>query len=184
MLTTRPPVLPSGSNHFSQSWLLGAVAPRINFIIIIIFIIIFTTYVIIRIAHSGVSSVNARKTHSTILDASTSGTSRVLTVASLQRLKMEGLIPAPAGCEVWSVIKFLNSESIAPIEIHRQLWQIFGHTRLDGQHISCRSSVWRRLIIIHPIARTSRPVISIFSYIPRNSYPVSVSFSRMTNRRR
>ena len=29
LLTTRPPVLQSGSNHFSQSWLFGAVAPRI-----------------------------------------------------------------------------------------------------------------------------------------------------------
>ena len=38
-------------------------------------------------------------------DACTSGTSRVLTVASLQRLKMEALIPAPADCEVRSVIK-------------------------------------------------------------------------------
>ena len=35
-----------------------------------------------------------------------SGTSRVLMVASLQRLKMEDLIPAPADCEVKSVIKF------------------------------------------------------------------------------
>ena len=29
MLTTRPPVLPSGINRFSRSWLFGAVAPRI-----------------------------------------------------------------------------------------------------------------------------------------------------------
>ena len=29
LLTTKPPVLPSGSNHFSWSWLFGAVAPRI-----------------------------------------------------------------------------------------------------------------------------------------------------------
>ena len=50
--------------------------------------------------------------------ACTSGTSRVLTVASLQQLKMEALIPAPADCEVRSVIKFLNVQSIAPIEIH------------------------------------------------------------------
>ena len=28
MLTTRPPVLSSGSNRFSRSWLFGAVAPR------------------------------------------------------------------------------------------------------------------------------------------------------------
>ena len=29
LLTTKSPVLPSGSNHFSRSWLFGAVAPRI-----------------------------------------------------------------------------------------------------------------------------------------------------------
>ena len=29
MLTTRPPVVPSGSNRFSRSWLFGAVAPWI-----------------------------------------------------------------------------------------------------------------------------------------------------------
>ena len=48
----------------------------------------------------------------------TSGTSRVFTVASLQRLKLEALIPVPADCEVRSVIKFLNVQSITPIEIH------------------------------------------------------------------
>ena len=107
-----------------------------------------------------------------------SGTSLVLRVASLQRLKMDALIPAPADCEVRSVIKFLNAQSIAPIEIC-QLCQVYGHTRLD---IPCRSSAERCLIIIHPIARTSRPVISIFSYTSRNSCPVSISVFRMTER--
>ena len=32
-----------------------------------------------------------------------------------------GSNPAPADCEVRSVIKFLNAHSIAPIEVHRQL---------------------------------------------------------------
>ena len=54
--------------------------------------------------------------------ACTSGTSRVLTVASLQQLKMEALIPAPTDYEVWSVIKFLNAQCIVPIEIHSQLF--------------------------------------------------------------
>ena len=76
----------------------------------------------------------------TSFDACTSGTSRVLTLASLQRLKMEALIPASAECEVWTMRKFLNAQSIALIEIHRQLLQVYGYTRLDGQHISCRSS--------------------------------------------
>ena len=58
-------------------------------------------------------------------DACSSETSRVLTVASLQRLKMEALIPAPAHCEVRSVIKFLNAQSIAPVEIHCQPCQVY-----------------------------------------------------------
>jgi hypothetical protein len=43
------------------------------------------------------------------MGACTNGTSCVLTVASLQLLKMEALIPAPADCESRSVIKFLNA---------------------------------------------------------------------------
>ena len=46
----------------------------------------------------------------TLHDACTSETSRVLTVASLQRLKMEALIPAPADFEVQSV-KFLKAQN-------------------------------------------------------------------------
>ena len=117
-------------------------------------------------------------------DACTSGTSRVLTVAWLQRLKMEALIPAPGDCEVESVIKFLNAQSIAPIEIHRQLCQVYGHIWLNGQHISCSSSAGWWLIIIHPIAWTSHPVISIFSYTLRNCCPASISISRMTERQK
>ena len=51
----------------------------------------------------------------------TSGTSVFLTVASFRQLKMEALIPAPTDCEVQSMMKFLNAQSIAPIEIHRQM---------------------------------------------------------------
>ena len=54
------------------------------------------------------------------------------------------------------------------------------HTRLGGQHISCRSSTGRCLFIIHPIARSSRLVISIFSHFSRNSCSVSVSLFRIT----
>ena len=57
-------------------------------------------------------------------DACTSGTSRVFTITLLQLLKLEILIPAPANCEVRSMIKFLNAQSIVPSEIHRQLCQL------------------------------------------------------------
>ena len=99
-------------------------------------------------------------------------------------MKIVALIPAPAECEVQSAIKFLNAQSIVPIEIHRRLRQVYGHTRLEGQHISCRSSAGMHLTIIHPIARTSRLVISIFSYISRNYCPVSVSVFRMKGSQR
>ena len=92
-------------------------------------------------------------------DACTSRTSPVLIVESLQRLKVEALIPTPADGEVRSVITFLNAQSIAPNVIHRQLCQVYEHTRLGGQEISCRSSAGRCLIIILPMVRTSRPVI-------------------------
>ena len=61
-------------------------------------------------------------------DVCSSETSLVLTVALLQRLKMEPLIPAPVKYGVCSVIKFLKAQSIAPIELHRQLCQVYGHT--------------------------------------------------------
>ena len=51
----------------------------------------------------------------------TIGTSRVLTVASLQRLKIQAHIPAPANGEVQSVIKFLNAKSKMLIKIYRPL---------------------------------------------------------------
>ena len=64
-------------------------------------------------------------------------------------------------------------------EIYRHLCQVYGHTHLDGQYISYRSSAGRCLII-HPIARTSPLVISSFSYTPSNNCSVSVSVFRMT----
>ena len=68
-------------------------------------------------------------------DACTSRTSRVLIVASLQRLKMEALIPAPADCEVPSVIKFFNPQSIAPIEIYQLLPGLWTHTARRSTHL-------------------------------------------------
>ena len=120
----------------------------------------------------------------TLHDACTSGTSLVLTIVSLQRLEMETLIPAPADYELRSVIKILNTQSIAPIEIHCHLCQVYGHTRLDIQHASCRILAGRCLSIIYPISRTSHIVISIFSYTSRNSCPASISIFKMTERQR
>ncbi|KAJ4431887.1 hypothetical protein ANN_20493, partial [Periplaneta americana] len=52
--------------------------------------------------------------------------SRLVPVAWQQWSEMEALIPSPAACEVRSVIKFFNAQSIAPIEIDRQLCQVYG----------------------------------------------------------
>ncbi|KAJ4438595.1 hypothetical protein ANN_14542 [Periplaneta americana] len=50
----------------------------------------------------------------------------MLTEENLDDKAMDVPIPAPAACEVWSVIKFLNAQGIAPIEIDRQLCQVYG----------------------------------------------------------
>ena len=108
--------------------------------------------------------------------ACTSGTSRVLTVASLQRLMMEALVPAPADCEVRSMTKFLNAQIIATIKIHRQQCQVYDHTRT-----TVNRSPGRCLIIIHPDhGQEVGPVISILSYTSGNSCPFSISVFRMT----
>ena len=105
-----------------------------------------------------------------------SSTSWVLKVASLQRLKVEALISAPADCEVRFAIKFFNALSKALVEIHLQLCQVYGHMARRSTHLLLEFG-GRCLIIIHPVTRTSRPVSSIFSYTSRNSCPVSVVFS-------
>ena len=46
---------------------------------------------------------------------------------------MDALILTPADCEVWSMIKFLNAQSTASIEIHRQLCQIYGPNVMSKQ---------------------------------------------------
>ena len=106
-----------------------------------------------------------------------SWTSRVLIVASLQRLKMVALIPTPANCEVRSVMKIFKNKQSGMLNVGVVLLNDkFGHTRLDGQHISCRRSTGKCLII-HPIARTSHPVISIFFKCKEISVPAASAFS-------
>ena len=114
-------------------------------------------------------------------DACTSGASRVPNSSIVAAVEDGGSYSSSR--RLWSAVcdKVFERQNIALIEIHRQLCQICGHTRLARQHISRRSSAGRCLIVIHPIARTSRPVISIFPYTSRNSYPVSFSVFRMTN---
>ena len=107
-------------------------------------------------------------------DEFTSGISRVLTVSSLQRLKLEALIPAPADFKVRSVIKLLKNKRRGKLSADTVLQDNARPHTVRRHHISCRSSAGRCLII-HPIVRTSRPVISIFSYTSRNSCPICFS---------
>jgi histone-lysine N-methyltransferase SETMAR len=74
---------------------------------------------------------------------------------------MEALIPAPADCEVRSVIKFLNAQSIAPIEIRRQLCRVYGPNVMSKQMVRrwCRQfSAGRQSV--HDEKRSGRPSIS------------------------
>ncbi|KAJ4446185.1 hypothetical protein ANN_12878, partial [Periplaneta americana] len=59
--------------------------------------------------------------------------SDLVPVAWQQWSEMEALIPSPAACEVRSVIKFFNAQSIAPVEIHRQLCQVYGANIMSKQ---------------------------------------------------
>ena len=80
-------------------------------------------------------------------------------------------------CEVRSVIKFIKS--ITPIEIRRQLCQVYGQA--DGTMLVqtiYNMCMVRSAVRVQPwgaCAGTSRPVSSIFSYTSRNSCPVRVS---------
>ena len=71
-------------------------------------------------------------------DACTCRTPRDLTVESLQRLKMEALIPAPADREMWFVIKVLNAQSIAPNKIY--------HTGLTSREFRVQIPLLTKLI--------------------------------------
>ena len=131
-------------------------------------------------------------------DSCTSGTSRVLTVASSQHLKLVALISAPADCEVRSMIKFLYTHIGAPNEIHRQFCQQSfpaDYPLLVAQNyhgVSVAQKIVRQVGAKatdseHKAKRMESALTklrSIFSYTSINPCPVSVSVYRMTERRR
>jgi transposase len=73
---------------------------------------------------------------------------------------MEALIPAPVDCEVRSVIEFLNTQSIAPMEINRQLCQVYD-PNVMSKHMVHRwfrqFSVGRQTV--HDEKRSGRPSV-------------------------
>ncbi|KAJ4451673.1 hypothetical protein ANN_03143 [Periplaneta americana] len=86
--------------------------------------------------------------------------SRLVPVAWQQWSEMEALIPSPAACEVRSVIKFFNAQSIAPIEIHRQLSQVYGPNIMSKQMVRrwCRQFSEGRQSV-HDEERSGRPTL-------------------------
>ena len=48
-----------------------------------------------------------------------------------QPFVMELPLAAPARCEVQAVIRFLNAKGVKPIEIHRQLTEVYGQSCMD-----------------------------------------------------
>ncbi|GFY41629.1 uncharacterized protein TNIN_296091 [Trichonephila inaurata madagascariensis] len=70
---------------------------------------------------------------------------------------METPNPSPAACEVRSVIKFLNAQCIAPIEIHRQ---IYGPNTMRKEMVRrwCRQFPEGRQSV-HDKERSGRPYI-------------------------
>ena len=122
----------------------------------------------------------------TLHGACTNGTSRVLTVALLQRLKMEAFILAPANCEVWSVIKILNAESIAPIKFlvscASSHFPQNCHRAPVVQEIVCQ--VGATATDTRTQSKAHWQLWFIFSYTSRNYCPINVSVCIRTEGRR
>lgn len=74
---------------------------------------------------------------------------------------MELLLAATARCEVRAVIRFLNAKGVKPIEIHRQLTEVYGESCMDVKNVRkwCREFTAGRTEI-HDEERSGRPSIS------------------------
>lgn len=74
---------------------------------------------------------------------------------------MELPITKTAKCEIRAVIWFLNAKGTKPIEIHRQLVEVYGESCMDIKNVRkwCREFESGRTVI-HDEKRTGRPSIS------------------------
>lgn len=74
---------------------------------------------------------------------------------------MELPLNATAKCEVRAVIRFLNAKGVEPIEIHRQLTEVYGQSCMDVKNVRkwCREFTAGRTEI-HDEQRSGRPSIS------------------------
>ncbi|CAK1601570.1 unnamed protein product [Parnassius mnemosyne] len=74
---------------------------------------------------------------------------------------MEVLIAAPAKCEVQAVIQFLRARKLPPVEIHRQLTEVYGEECMSVQHVRkwCRAFAKDRTEV-QDEERSGRPPVS------------------------
>ncbi|UYV82406.1 hypothetical protein LAZ67_21001965, partial [Cordylochernes scorpioides] len=79
-------------------------------------------------------------------------------VAVLQPFAMELPLSSPAKCELRSVIRFLNAKNNSPVEIHRQLVEVYGEKCMDIKNVRkwCREFNEGR-INVHDEQRSGRP---------------------------
>ncbi|KAJ4447308.1 hypothetical protein ANN_09312 [Periplaneta americana] len=96
--------------------------------------------------------------------------SHLVPVAWQQWSEMEALIPSSAACEVRSVIKFFNAQSITPIEIHRQLCQVYGPNIMSKQMATVLINDDRVELVRQCIMENSRFTITeLSSHFPQIS---------------
>jgi transposase len=72
--------------------------------------------------------------------------------------KMDKLIENAATCELRSVIRFLNAKNIKPVDIHRQICEVYGENAMSDSMVRR----WMRLFNegrtnVHDEERTGRP---------------------------
>ena len=116
-------------------------------------------------------------------DACTCRTRRILTVASLQRLKEEAFIPTPVDCEVRSLIKFFEcTEHNADRNSSSAVADLWPHMVRRSTHLLQEFS-WE--VFNHPLYSPDLTSSDFYLfYTSRNSWPVSVSVFRTTKTRR
>ncbi|GLV46442.1 hypothetical protein CBL_20781 [Carabus blaptoides fortunei] len=71
---------------------------------------------------------------------------------------MELPISSPARCELRSIIRFLNAKKVSPIDIHRQLVEVYGEKCMDVKNVRkwCREFSEDRENV-HDEQRSGRP---------------------------
>lgn len=74
---------------------------------------------------------------------------------------MELPLASPSRCEMRSVIRFLTAKKVAPIEIHRQLVEVYGEKCMDVKNVR----KWSREFLsgrinVHDEERSGRPSLS------------------------